>query len=294
MSFRTLAVVLGLATAAYVSSGCGASSATEPTTQTAQAATKAPFTVPAHGFVKASLDALGDVPLRPDQRAPIEQLAKDAEARHASGRDAKNALVLAIADQVQAGTLDRAALQPKIDAVQAAMKAAKPLDAQALEKLHGILDADQRKAFVDALRAKWQAHGPSGDHAGPDDEGPGPKGGRGMGFGPLAQLGAELKLTDDQKDKIRQAIFAQRAAGGGPPGGGMHDWRGGHERLEKLTAAFESDHFVVAELEPKDEKDFMTEHGDRMLELGRSVLPILTAEQRTLLATKIREHAKDD
>ncbi len=305
MSLRALTIVLGLglATAAYVTSGCGASSGTEPTAQTAQAATKAPFTVPAHGFVKVSLDALGDVPLRPEQRPQIEALAKDAEARHQSSRDAKNALVTAIADQVQAGTLDRAALQPKIDALQAAMKASKPLDAAALEKLHAVLDPEQRAAFVAALQAKWHDHG-GPEHGGPEHGGPpgadhdGPPSspmGRGMGFGPLAQLGADLKLTDDQKDKIKQALFAQHDAAGG-----MHDWRGGmregHERLEKLTEAFKSEHFVVAELEPKDSepKDFMTDHGDKMFKLGQAVLPILTPEQRTILAGKIRDHAKEE
>ncbi len=312
MRFRTIALALGLATAALVGNGCAATSTTEtPTAQTVQAATKAPFNVPAHGFVKASLDALGDVALRPDQRPQIEQLAKDAEARHAPVRQATEALMLAVADQVQAGTVDKAALQPKIDAVQAAMAAAKPGDAAALEKLHAILDASQRGAYIDALKAKWHerrdddraAAGMGGGGAAP---GPG-AGGGGMGFGPLAHLGAELKLTDEQQTKIRQAIFAQWAAGAsdgaagaaapgaaaGPGPGGKHDWHGARDRINKMTDAFRSDHFVVAELDTDHAgKDFMTEHGDRMFKLAATVLPILTPEQRTTLATKIRDRAK--
>lgn len=323
MSLRTIAVVLGLATAALVGSGCAATSTTEtPTAQTVQAATKAPFTVPAHGFVKASLDALGDVALRPDQRPQIEQLAKDAEARHVPVRQATEALMLAAADQVQAGTVDRAALQPKIDAVKAAMDAAKPADAAALEKLHSILDASQRGAFVDALKAKWHerrdddraAAGLGGTGSAPGTGGAtaahggagGGFGGGGMGFGPLKNLAAELKLTEDQQAKLRQAVFAQWSAGAGGQkgapgaapagpgfGGGKRDWGGAKERITKMTDAFRSDHFVVAELEADHPaKDFMAEHGDRIFTLAATVLPILTPEQRTILATKIRDHAK--
>lgn len=308
MTFRTLAVVLGLATAALVGSGCGATSTTETPAQTAQAATKAPFNVPAHGFVKASLDALGDVALRPEQRPVIEQLAKDAEARHDPVQKAREALMLAVADQVQAGAVDKAALQPKIDALKAAMDAAKPADAAALEKLHATLDKDQRAAFVAALQAKWHDHDHGDDHGGPPG-GPGaagPGGGGMMAFGPLAQLGADLKLTDDQKAKIRQAIFAQHfgpgaggpgaggpGAGAGAPGGRMHDWHGAHERIQKMTDAFKSDHFVVAELEGDHAgKDFMAEHGERMFQLAGTILPILTPEQRTTLAAKIRDRVK--
>ncbi|CAN5689204.1 hypothetical protein BH09MYX1_BH09MYX1_32450 [soil metagenome] len=308
MSFRlaTIAVALGLATTALLNQGCGASSAEAPV-QTAQAAsTKAAFTVPAHGFVKVALDALGDVALRPEQRAQIETLAKDAETRHEATRQAREALMLAIADQVQAGNVDQAALQPKLDTMKAAMDASKPRDAAGLEKLHGILDADQRAAFVNGLKAKALDHGggddddhASGAAAPPGAQahaGPGGHGG-GMGFGPLGHLAAELKLTDDQKDKMKQAFFAQRSEGGpggasGPGGAMMHDGRGGHERIEKTLDAFKSDHFVVAELEGDHAgKDFMTEHGDRLFKLAQTMLPILTSEQRTTLAAKIRDQA---
>ena len=62
----------------------------------------------------------GDVPLTPEQRGDIEKLAVDADARHEGARAAKKELLLAMAAQVQAGTIDRAALQPKIDALVAA------------------------------------------------------------------------------------------------------------------------------------------------------------------------------
>ena len=276
-------LTLGLGTLAALP-GCGASAAETPT-QTAQAATRAPFAQPSHGPVKMILVALGDVPLRADQRATIDQLAKDAEARHDGVRAAREAMTLAVADQVQAGSIDHAALQPKVDALVAAMDKARPADRAALEKLHALLDADQRVAFVDAM----QAHGPGR-----------PGGGEGMER--LKQLGDELKLTDEQRGKIRELITAEwRGNHGGPPhdgdhgpgpgpGGGMH--HGGHPG--KVLDAFKGDHFVLDEVAPPPDAKELIRGGDRMLHLAEVVLPILTPEQRTALAGKIRDRAKSD
>ena len=269
---------LGLGTLAALP-GCGASSA-ETTAQTAQGATRAPFAQPSHGPVKMILLALGDVPLRADQRATIDQMAKDAEARHEGVRAAQEALTLAVADQIQAGAIDHAALQPKVDALTAAMDKARPADRAALEKLHALLDADQRVAFVDAMKA----HGPG--H---------PGGGEGMER--LKQLGDELKLTDEQRGKIRELLTAEwRGEHGGPPhdgehgprGGGMHGMHGG-----KVLDAFKGDHFVMDEVAPPLDAKELGKGGDRMLHMADIVLPVLTPEQRTALAAKIRDHAKE-
>jgi hypothetical protein len=273
-------LTLGLGTLAALP-GCGASAA-DTTAQTAQAATRAPFAQPAQaGPAKLVLAALGDVPLRAQQRATIEQMAKDAEARHEGVRAAREALALAVADQIQAGAIDRAALQPKIDALTAAMDKAGPADRAAFEKLHALLDPDQRVAFVDAMKA----HGP-GEHGG------------GEGMDRMKQLGDELKLTDEQRGKIRELMTAEWHGNHGPPGGGDHHGPpGGGMHREgpggKLLEAFKTDHFVFDEVAPPpDAKEMMGKGGDRMLHLAEIVLPILTPEQRTILAGKIRDQAK--
>ena len=135
-----------------LAAGCGGSVAAEaPTAPADVVATKAPVAVTAHGHVKLAGEALSEVPLRADQRAQIEHLAVDADARQAAVRAARQDLKLALADQVAAGQIDRTALQPKIDAIGTAALGAQTADRAALTQLHSILDASQRSLFVDAL-----------------------------------------------------------------------------------------------------------------------------------------------
>src|ERR1700723_3665958 len=108
---RTLvSLALVLAPAAL---GCGGTVSSEPPATAETATTRAPVAVNAHGPVKLFGDALGDVPLTTSQRAAVEQMATDAEARHAQVRTARQDLMTTLASQVEAGAIDRAALAPK-------------------------------------------------------------------------------------------------------------------------------------------------------------------------------------
>jgi Spy/CpxP family protein refolding chaperone len=114
--------------------GCGGSVTSEPPQTADTATTKAPIAVSAHGPVKLFGEALGDVPLTAAQRAQIEQLANDAEARHSDARAARKDLMTVLASQVQRGQIDRAALQPKLDGLTAALQKAQPGDRAAFEQ----------------------------------------------------------------------------------------------------------------------------------------------------------------
>ena len=129
--------------------------------------TRAPVAQSAHGQVKLIGDALGDVPLTAAQRAELEQLATDAEARHAAARAAGKDMMLALAGQVEAGAIDRAALKAKVDAVSAALLASQPADRAGFQKLHDILGPDQRVAFVDAFEARAKERFAGAGEAGP-------------------------------------------------------------------------------------------------------------------------------
>jgi Spy/CpxP family protein refolding chaperone len=261
-------LALSLAAAA-----CGGSTATDTGAQTAQsAATTAPVGVSTHGPVKLVGDALGQVPLRPDQRTELEKLATDAEARHQTVAPARKDLVEAIAAQVEAGTLDRTALQPKIDAAAAAWDSIRTQDRAALERVHAILDTTQRAAFTDALHAQMKAA--KGHHAGHDG---------------MKQWAADLNLTDAQKDQIKQAFQAKKEQN-------SHDFhaemKGQHAKGSQVMEAFKSDRFVMDEVSPKvDAKQATAKMSGRMLGMIETVLPILTPEQRKIAADKIRAHA---
>lgn len=274
--------------ATLAATGCSGNGAGEPAVTAQSAATKAPVAQNAHGPVKLVGNALGEIALRPDQRTEIEKLAADTETRHQAGSGVRKDLMEALALQVDAGKIDRAALQPKIDAVAAAWDASRGADRAAFERLHAILDPSQRAAFVDAFQA--QMGDMKGHHNGGDHKAGGGKG----GFGGMQEWATDLKLTDAQKTQIHDAMKARfeamRASNGGERHHGKH--AGGHEYGKQVLEAFKGDKFVMDTVAPKqDAKTGANKMADRMIGMVEVVVPILTPEQRTIAATKIRTRA---
>jgi Spy/CpxP family protein refolding chaperone len=268
-----LAVVLGAAAPVL---GCGGTAASEPAASAGQASTRAPVAPTAHGPVRLIGEALGDVPLSAPQRSQLEQLAADAEARHADERAARADLMNALAAQVQGGAIDRAALQPKVAALTAAVEKAQPADRAALEQLHAVLGPDQRVAFVDALKAR--IHERMGEVR--DKH-------------PLKRWADDLQLTDDQRAQIRSAFRAHfEGAGGEHHDGGM----GGAQPMRrgaKIFAAFEQERFVLDEIAPPlDVQRIVAQKADHFLTMAELTLPVLTPSQRATAAEKLRDRAQ--
>jgi Spy/CpxP family protein refolding chaperone len=255
--------------------GCSGSASTEPAVATPEAVTtRAPVAQSTHGPLKLAGDALGDVPLTASQRAAIEKLATDTEARHADARVARKDLVLAVAAQVQAGQIDRAALQPKIDALVAGLQKAQPADRAAFEQLHAVLTADQRTAFVDAMEARI-----------------GERVGQVRDRHPLKQWAEDLGLTEDQRSQIKDALKAQwKAAAQGHDGA---PWAEAKEHGAKVMSAFKQDRFVMDEVSPAmDVAAKAQKMSDHMLGVAQVALPVLTAQQRAIAAQKLRDRAE--
>src|SRR6266536_6159799 len=132
MKWISKRLVWGVLVGAVAVAGCGSNAETEAAA--AQGGLNEEPPEVAHvGFLR---EALGAVSLRADQRPLVEQLANDAQARHQTIKQARQALRSALADQVQAGTVDRAALKPPIDALLAAIEQSRAADRAALLKLH--------------------------------------------------------------------------------------------------------------------------------------------------------------
>jgi Spy/CpxP family protein refolding chaperone len=268
---------------AVPSVACGGSVTTEQPATAAAVTTRAPIAQSAHGPTKLIGDALGDVPLTAAQRTELEQLAADTEARHANARAAGKDMMLALAGQVEAGTLDRASLKAKVDAVAAALVAAQPADRAAFQKLHDLLGPDQRVAFVDAFEARAKARFAGAGEAGPS-------GGGGPGKGMMGQWAADLALTDAQKQEIKAALEQRRQAGADGEHGPGRPMREGAQRAGKLLEAFKQDRFVLDEVAPPRDIGQMTSHAsERFIGLAEIALPVLTPQQRALAAQKIRE-----
>lgn len=284
----SLSLALGLAGSLALGGCSGQVEQTAPQTS-ASALSKAPVGANTHGFVKVMGDALGEVSLRPDQRAELEKIAQDAEARHATIANDRKDLMKAVAGQIEKGTIDRTALQPNLDKISADMDKVQPEDRAALVRVHDLLDADQRNAFADAMEQKFKGghgdHGARGDHA---DH----KGKHGGHFGQMKQLADDLKLTEEQRAQIKDVLKSahaehEKAGGADRPhfGGNPHDGA-------KPFEAFRGEKFDANSLPNGDHmKAAGKEMSGRMLGTIEKILPILTPEQRKLAADKIRQMA---
>jgi Spy/CpxP family protein refolding chaperone len=267
-------------------SGCGSRAADKPAESAKAAGTKAPIATEEHGPLHALGSAFGEVAITPAQRSEIEKLFKDAEARHAQAKtgseSARKDLLLALAAQVEQGTIDRAALGPKIEAAAGPWTAARTADRAGLERLHAILTPLQRGALVDALEDELSGRGA---HRG---RGHGKaRGGAQHHAHDRAQRWAdELALTEAQKDQIKGALRAERGKGHGDEAAK----RGPGPHLGRTMEAFREDRFVAAA--GTNETATAHEPAERTLRFMEIAVPVLTPAQRTLAAQKLRERAE--
>jgi Spy/CpxP family protein refolding chaperone len=263
----SVATIAALAAAPAFALGCGGAQATV----SQPGATRAPVAPSTSSDIKVFTEALGDVPLTGSQRGEIDHLAADADGRHASIAAARKALELALADQVDAGHVDRAALEPKIDAIVAAVQATQAPDRAAFERLHAILDPDQRVAFVNALEAHMHDRMGEMRHGG----------------GRMREWADALKLTDDQRGRIRTMMKDEMEKSHS-----MQEMTHHAERGAKILGAFKADRFVFDEVAPQqDLHEPITTGVDRFLDLANQVLPLLTPEQRTAASQRLRSKA---
>jgi Spy/CpxP family protein refolding chaperone len=286
---RTLVVFAALAAVPASVVACGGS--VEQPQTSASATTKAPVGASTHGFVKIAGEALGEVPLRAEQRTELEKLASEADARHATLADGRKELLTAIADQIEKGTIDRAALQPKLDRVRGEMEKSRPADEAALARVHALLDAEQRATFADALEQRL--HDARGKHHGRQGgEQAGKKGKHGFGLGALA---ADLNLSDEQRSKIKDILEESRESrphdGKGKHGPGRFG-RGPHHGKRALEA-FRGDDFEPGKLHVA-KGPHEGQGAARMLDVAEKILPVLTPEQRKIAAEKIRSMHRPD
>jgi hypothetical protein len=213
-------------------------------------------------------NALAKVSLRADQKAVVDQLGREAEARHEPILKARTELRGAVADQVANGKIDRAALKPRIDALLQAIEPARAADRVALGRLHDILDKDQRNQFVDAIESQFQER--HHDHP---------------GMKRAARWAADLNLSDQQRDQIRTAMRTkfegQREAMKG-------QWRAMHEQKRQMLESFRQDQFTPDPNMAVFGRDKLENGVGKMLDLVETAVPFLTPEQRAVAAQKIR------
>jgi Spy/CpxP family protein refolding chaperone len=228
-------------------------------------------------FLALSLDSLG---VSAEQQAQIEKIRDTLRAKLEPAQAAEKKVALLLADEIAAGKVD----QPKVDAaigrLGAASGAVHPAVVDALVQLHGVLDETQRTALVDKVEAHWELW--------KDANGVGVDPAERREHGRLETLAIELSLTPEQVDSIRKRLQTAPAEIGG-----RLDAEKVEAHLKALGAAFEAPTFDAKSVGPNDGVNArLTNWGaSRMARFYAAVTPVLTPDQRTKLAERVREHA---
>ncbi len=107
----------------------------------------------ANDIVQIIDESLSRVILRPDQSAALQEIGNDVDAKVGAVDQARGDALVVLSDQVEAGKVDPAALRAETQAIVDAAAAASPELRSGFEKIHDVLDSDQRREFVSGFRA---------------------------------------------------------------------------------------------------------------------------------------------
>jgi hypothetical protein len=215
----------------------------------------------AGGIVQLVDHALQGIDLRPEQTEALERLGAEVEEKMGPVSTARKNLALALADEVEAGKVDKETLKPEVEDLVKAAETASPFLRAAFQKLHDVLDSKQREEFVNHFRA--EVNEAREKHSLKDD---------------LDKMAQTLKLTDDEKSKIGGILERDEGEG-----------KAAHDSLKRVIDAFASDSFSLDQVFPAGH---VQEHTEKMagliIEDAREVTDVLTPEQRKAAADSIR------
>jgi hypothetical protein len=224
-----------------------------------------------HGGAKLFEKALDEVHLRADQKAAVEAMKAQAKERHAAVKGASGELATAVAKQIENGEIDRCALASNIVALASAVAEVHPADRADFERLHSILDPEQRTAFVDALQRQRESVKAMHQPAALADK-----------------LTEKLNLSSDQRASLEKILAGLQEIREAEPSHAAH-----RERWTKILNAFEGEHFSLDQVAPMGD---VVSHTKKVVEArlwaGEALLPVLNAEQRKTVADRLRDFAK--
>jgi Spy/CpxP family protein refolding chaperone len=200
--------------------------------------------------------------LAPEQRTSIEHLQQARRAANVPVRQADARLLTAVAQQVEQANIDRAALEPVVQAKESVAAAAHGVDRDTLQKLHDLLSPAQRGQLVDAVEARGHSHA---------------NGGRG---GALGRIDRRLGLTAEQEQQILSNLRAEHPS---------VKPEGKRDRAETRHAWLES--FRGESISTVDAPDGYLHGTEHLEDLLQATVPVLTAAQRAQLSNQLRARA---
>jgi Spy/CpxP family protein refolding chaperone len=229
-------------------------------------------------FIAMAADTLG---LDPAKKAQVEQIETDLRAKMAPARDAEHDVLATIADGVAAGKVDGAKVDAQVAKVAAASAGIHTASADALTKLHDTLSPVERNALADKVLAHWEVWQKvnAEEKAASHEKGT-----------HLARLTELLALTPDQVAAIEKSLGAE------PAPTPQTDPKPVDAYVQAFATAFRQDKFDPKTLNPQATASagHIARHGDaRMARFYEAIAPVLTPDQRTKLATHLRERLDD-
>ena len=185
-----------------------------------------------------------------------------------------------MATEVRAGKIDRAKLEPQLKAARTAATEENARQAKALNALHGALDETQRKALIDAVRARQKQgaqHSGFGAKTQTAQQGPNPR----RAKRELERMSLDLELEPQQREKAEK-ILAANPNFGGPS-------REALQPSAALLDAFEKPTFDATklELDRGGEEAF-----NQRLDYLKKLTAMLTPKQRDKLASSLVDPQK--
>jgi hypothetical protein len=232
-------------------------------------------------LVILSVETLGGTP---EQHDKIEKVRLDLQAKTAPVHDANKNLLVVLADVLADGIAtpeENAKVDTAVTQLAAAAAAAHAASADALNTLHGMLDAAQRTAVVDKVTAHWQVWRQANADEDKDNNGlPDAEERR------LAHMTKMLGLAPDQVEKIKTALKTGMANLPGKLDPAEID-----AHIKAFGDAFVAETFDAKTLHGENASSHLAASGaGRMARFYTIVAPILTADQRTKLADHFRKH----
>ncbi len=225
-------------------------------------------------FVEMGLDTLGVDPAR---RAEVEKVQAELHACTEPVEEKEVGVFTVAADGVAAGEVDAAKVEAGVADLNAAAASIHECVAPKLNELHAALSPVEREALADKVQAHWAVW----RHVNVDSK----PGGREPG-GRLAELTRELSLKPDQEEKMSPALQAALAS--------LHSQIDADKigaQVQRFAGAFAGAAFDATSVTTTTTAALTAYGARRMALFYRAIAPLLTPEQRALLASHLREHA---
>ncbi|MEO7034707.1 MAG: periplasmic heavy metal sensor [Polyangiaceae bacterium] len=225
-------------------------------------------------FVAMSLDTLG---LPPEERSAVEKIRGALHVHMQAALSADQALAKTLADGLDAAAFDAGKVDAAVAQVGTTASAVHEAAAQALNELHGVLTPPERAALIDKVESHWAVW----QRANADETADKPANGH------LGMLVEEFGLSQAQADRIRASM------GEGLKGVPRVDPNEVTSQLRAFGSAFRAEKFDASALTGMSDVNIHLAswgamHLARFIEAAS---PVLSAEQRGVLAKRLREHA---